>query len=47
MAVALDALDRRKEAIENAAAALQIFEQIEDPHVERVRRRLNEWRNKQ
>jgi len=33
-------------AVPLAEAALAIFEQIEDPHAEIVRRRIDEWRNK-
>jgi tetratricopeptide (TPR) repeat protein len=43
-AVALDELGDRTQAIENANAALVICEQIEDPHADMVRERLEEWR---
>jgi len=44
MALALDGLGERGQAIANAKAALGIFEQIEDPAAGKVRDRLAEWR---
>ncbi|MDQ3814366.1 MAG: tetratricopeptide repeat protein, partial [Armatimonadota bacterium] len=44
MSLALDELGERAQATELAAAALRIYEQIEDPNAARVRRRLAEWR---
>ena len=34
---------RRDEAIADAQATLQIFEQIEDPNADKVRRELADW----
>ena len=42
-ALALDKLGRRDEAIRDAQAALQIFEQIEDPNTDKVRQALADW----
>ena len=42
-ALALHKLDRRDEAISDAQVALQIFEQIEDPNADKVRRALADW----
>ena len=42
-ALAFDELGRRPEAISGAKAALEIFEQIEDPNAEKVRRELADW----
>jgi hypothetical protein len=36
-------LGQRAQPIEHAKEALRIFEQIESPHAERVRRKLSEW----
>lgn len=44
MSRALDKLGKRAEAIQHAEAALEIFEQIEDPHATTVREKLKEWR---
>jgi len=41
--LALDKLGRRKDAIDPANEALQIFSQIESPLAEKVRQKLNEW----
>ena len=43
MSLALDELGKRADAIANAEAALRLFEQIEDPNAEKVRRKLAEW----
>jgi tetratricopeptide (TPR) repeat protein len=43
MALAFDKLGQRAEAIVNAEAALKIYEQIESPYAERVRRQLAQW----
>jgi tetratricopeptide (TPR) repeat protein len=43
-ALAHDSLGNRAEAIARAAAALAIFEAIEDPNAVRMRARLEEWR---
>ncbi len=43
MSLALDKLDERVQALVRAKAALEIFEQIEPPHVETVRKQLAEW----
>ena len=42
-ALAVDKLGRRQEAISDAKAALEIYEQIEDPNAEKVRRKLADW----
>ncbi len=42
-ALAFDELGHRQEAISDAKAALEIFEQIEDPNAEKVRRQLADW----
>ena len=42
-ALAFDELGRRQEAISGAKAALEIFEQIEAPNAEMVRRALEDW----
>jgi len=39
----LDTLGERAQAIAHAEAALKIFEQIEDSHAEKVRKKLAEW----
>jgi len=44
MSLASDRLGDRTQAIAHAEAALQIYEQIEDPTVERVRNQLAEWK---
>ena len=44
MSLTLDTLGERARAIELAAAALVIYEQIEDPNAEQVRRALAAWR---
>jgi tetratricopeptide (TPR) repeat protein len=41
--LALDSLGQRAEAIAHAEAALPIYEQIESPWAERVRKQLDEW----
>jgi tetratricopeptide (TPR) repeat protein len=41
--LALDQLGEREKAIEYARAALQIYEQIESPDTEKVRKQLEEW----
>jgi tetratricopeptide (TPR) repeat protein len=41
--LALEQLGERKEAIERARAALQIYEEIESPGAEKVRKQLEEW----
>jgi tetratricopeptide (TPR) repeat protein len=46
MSLDLDKVGHRAKAIANAEAALNIFEQIEDPGVETVRKQLAEWRGK-
>jgi hypothetical protein len=43
MALALAKLGERKEAITHAEAALKIYETIESPDVEKVRKQLAEW----
>src|SRR5262249_32765374 len=43
IALVLDDLGEPAQAIASAQAALQIFEQIESPNVEKVRRWLGEW----
>jgi len=40
----LDTLGERGQAIAHAEAALQLYEAIESPHAEKVRRQLAEWR---
>jgi hypothetical protein len=45
--LALDALGDRPQAIAHAEMALQIFEQIESPYVDHVRRKLEQWRESQ
>ena len=42
-ALASNELGRRQEAISGAKAALEIYEQIEDPNAENVRRQLADW----
>ena len=42
-ALAFDELGRRQEAISGAQTSLAIFEQIEDPNAEKVRRQLADW----
>jgi tetratricopeptide (TPR) repeat protein len=44
MCLALDKLGERAQAIANAEAALKIYEQIEDPNADKVRKKLAEWR---
>ena len=44
MGLALDKLGQRDDAIERAEAALEIFERIEDPNAETVRKQLAKWR---
>jgi len=44
MALALDKLGKRDQAIANAGAALEIYEQIEDPNAAKVRAQLAQWR---
>jgi tetratricopeptide (TPR) repeat protein len=44
MSLALDSLGDRAQAIGHAEAALKIYEQIESPYAERVRKQLAEWR---
>ena len=44
LALALDKLGERAQAIARAEAALKIYEQIEDPNTARVRQQLAEWR---
>jgi tetratricopeptide (TPR) repeat protein len=46
LSLAFDKLGDRAKAIANAEAALEIYEQIEHPGVEKVRRKLAEWRGK-
>ncbi len=46
MSLAFDKLGDRAKAIANAEAALKIYEQIEHPSVEKVRKRLADWRGK-
>jgi tetratricopeptide (TPR) repeat protein len=43
MSLALDELGDRAQAIAHAQAAFKVFEQIEDPNTEKVRRQLAEW----
>ena len=43
LALALDQLGQRTEAIARAKEASGIFESIEDPDAEKVRRKLAEW----
>ena len=43
-ALAHDSLGNRAEAIARAAAALAIYETIEDPNAARVRAKLEEWK---
>ena len=45
MSQVLRKLGKRTEAIESATAALRIFEQIEAPNTEEVRRQLAQWQN--
>ena len=42
-ALALDKLGRRDEAIADARATLEIFEEIEDPNAAEVRSQLADW----
>ena len=44
MAVVLDSLGLRDDAIRHAAHALVIYDAIEDPGAEKVRRALAKWR---
>jgi hypothetical protein len=39
----LQALGQRENAISMARSALEIFEQIQSPHAETVRKQLAEW----
>ena len=43
MSLALEKLGQRPEAIDNAKAALVIFEKIESPGAEKARQKLAEW----
>ena len=43
MSLALDKIGERARAVECAQAALKVYEEIESPYVERVRKRLAEW----
>ena len=43
MSLVQDQLGNRTHAIECAKAALKIQEDIEDPHADSVRRKLQEW----
>lgn len=43
MSLALGSLDKRADAVLLAREALQIYEQIESPYADRVRRQLAEW----
>ena len=43
MSLSLDKLDDRAQAIPKAQAALEIYEQIEDPHTDAVRKQLAAW----
>jgi tetratricopeptide (TPR) repeat protein len=43
LSLSLNKLGQRAEAIESAKSALEIFEQIESPNAEMVRRALAEW----
>ena len=43
MSLSLYALSRQEKAISLARSALAIFEQIESPHAETVRKQLAEW----
>jgi tetratricopeptide (TPR) repeat protein len=43
MSLSLDDRDQRAQAIANARSALKIYEQIESPYAERVRRQLAQW----
>jgi len=45
MSLSLDKLDKRAQAIECASTALKIYEEIESPHAETVRRKLAEWQD--
>jgi tetratricopeptide (TPR) repeat protein len=45
--LALDKLGQRQNAIENAKAALVIFEQIESFQAEEVRKKLAEWQGQE
>lgn len=42
--LALNNLGRRDEAVADAKVALRIFEEIEDPNAEKVRRLPAKWR---
>ena len=44
MSLALDKLGDRAQAIAHAETALQIFERIEDPTAEKVRKQLAVWK---
>jgi hypothetical protein len=44
MAMALEKMGQRPEAIHRGEEALAILEAIEDPKAEMVRRKLDEWR---
>ncbi len=47
ISIALDILGAQVQAIAHAKAALKIYEQIEDPHAEMVRRQLAKWKGGQ
>jgi len=44
MALALDALGQREQARARAEAALALYEAVESPHVQKVKRKLQEWK---
>jgi tetratricopeptide (TPR) repeat protein len=44
MSLALDKLNDRTQAIGHAKAALEIFEQMQEPLAESVRKQLSQWR---
>jgi len=46
MSLSLDKLGDRPQAIAHVQAALEIFERIESPYADRVRKQLAEWRGK-
>ena len=45
MSLTLDKINKRSEAIEYAKSALEIYEQIESPRAEQVRRQIAEWQS--
>jgi hypothetical protein len=47
MSLSLDQFGQRDRAIDCAKAALKIREEIEDPRAEKIRRKLQEWINKE